>query len=172
MLIFHNVPVIIAILGALLAYTAYRRRRGQRLDPRSELREVQEYLRAAMQALPAQLDLAKRLRTAATEATESLESEATQQWLSELDSDSLEFKMLESHLPAAYAGDSDLSETELDIRLVELLALSLRVDRLADKYRVPPSADERDCESPTDRAGLLSDPAGVRHPPLSLGAPS
>jgi hypothetical protein len=173
MLIFHNVPLTVAIglAGAVLAYTAYRRWKSQSLDPRSELCKEQESLRAAMQALPAQLDSAKRLRTAA-EGSRFLESQAMKQWLSEFDIDSLELKMLESQLPAADTDYSGLSELELDIRLVEILTLSLRADCLADKYRVAPSADDRNRETPIDRAGSLSDPPGVRHPPLSLEAPS
>lgn len=174
MLIFHNVPftLTIGLTGAVLAYNAYRRWKSQSLDPRSELCREQESLRAAMQALPVQLDSAKRLRTAAAEGSGFLESQAMKQWLGEFDIDSLELKMLESQLPAADTDYSGLSELELDIRLVEILTLSLRADSLADKYRVAPSANDRNRETPIDRAGSLSDPPGVQHPPLSLEAPS
>jgi uncharacterized membrane protein YccC len=180
MLIFHNVLIAVAIASAVLAYVVYRRWKGksQRLDPLSELRAEQESLRAAIEALPAQLDFAKRSRTAA-EAAGLLRSEAMQQWLSELDIDLLEVKLLESHLPAADTEYADLSDMELDIRLVEILGLSLRADILADKYRAPLSAHDRDRESPIDHAGslsepagVLSEPAGVRHSSLSLIAPS
>jgi hypothetical protein len=179
MLIFHNVLIAVAIASAVLGYVVYRRGKGQRLDPLTELREEQEFLRATIEALPAQLDFAKRSRTAAAEAAGLLKSEAMQQWLSELDIDLLEVKLLESHLPAADTEYADLSDMELDIRLVEILGLSLRADILADKYRAPLSADDRDRESPIDHAGslsepagVLSEPAGVRHPSLSLIAPS
>jgi hypothetical protein len=174
MLIFHNVPLTVAIglAGAVLAYNAYRRWKSQSLDPRSELRKEQESLRAALQALPAQLDSAKRLRMAAAEGSGFLESQAVQQWLGEFDIDSLELKMLESQLPAADSDYSELSELELDIRLVEILTLSLRADCLADKYRIGASANDRNRETPIDQAGSLSHPPVVRHPPLSLEAPS
>jgi hypothetical protein len=170
MLIFHNVAVIIAMASAVLAYIAYRRWKSQSLDLPSELRVELESLRAAIEALPAQLDLAKRFRMAAAETAGFVASEAIQQWLSEFDIDSLEVTMLESQLPAADTDYSELSELELDIRLVEILVLSLRADSLADKYRVPAPANDRDRGAPVDQAGLLSDRAGVRHPPLSLGA--
>jgi hypothetical protein len=152
MLIFHNVPVVIAvaIASTLLAYAAYRRWKGPGTDLRAELREELESLRAAIEALPAKLDLAKRSRTAAAEATGHVKSAAMQKWLSELEIDLLEVKLLESQLPAADTDYADLSDLELDIRLVEILGLSFRADGLADKYRLPLPADDRERESPID----------------------
>jgi hypothetical protein len=170
MLIFHNVLVAVAMAIAVLAYVAYRRWKSQSPDLPSELCVELESLRAAIEALPVQLDLAKRFRMAGAETAGFAASEAIQQWLSEFDIDSLEVKMLESQLPAADTDYSDLSALELDIRLVEILVLSLRADSLADKYRVPAPASDRDRGAPIDQAGLLSDQAGVRHPSLPLGA--
>jgi hypothetical protein len=184
MLIFHNVPVAIAIVSAVLAYIIFRRRKGRRLDPRSELAEARQALRVAVEALPAQLDAAKRSRTMAAEATGLLKSAAMQQWLSELDIDFQEVKLLEAELPIADTDYPALSDMESDIRLLEIFALSLRADILADKYplalserialseRVALSEDDRDGETPIDQLDSLSEPPGVRHPPLSLSAPS
>jgi hypothetical protein len=140
MLIFHNAPVVIAvvIVGAVLAYLAYlahRRWKDRRVDLRSELLKELESLRAVIEALPAQLDSAKRSRTAAAEAG-LLNSEAMQQWLGELDIDLLEVKLLESQLPATDTEYTGLSDMELDVRLLEIFGLSLRADSLADKYGV------------------------------------
>ena len=108
----HNIPAIaaVAVAGALIAYAAYRRsakRMAQERtagDLRSELRAEQESLRAAIEALPAQIDLAKRSRTAAARAAGNIAPEGLQQWLCQLDHDLSEVELLKSQLSAA---DSD-----------------------------------------------------------------
>lgn len=126
----------VAIAGVLLMRGAYRRRKGRGLDLCSEVRKEHESLRVAVGALPAQLKSAKRSRTAAAEAAGVLRSEALQQWQAELEIDLLEVELLASQLPAPDTEYRHLSDMELDIRLVEILALSLRADCLADKYGV------------------------------------
>src|SRR4029077_16350603 len=108
----HNIPAIVAVAvaGALIAYAAYRRsakRVAQERtagDLRSELRAEQESLRAAIEALPAQIDLAKRGRAAAARAAGNIASEGLQQWLCQLDLDLSEVELLKSQLSAV---DSD-----------------------------------------------------------------
>jgi hypothetical protein len=125
-----------AIAGTVLAHGAYRRWKGKGLDVCSELRKERESLRVALAALPQQLEFAKRSRAAAAEAAGSLRSDAMQQWQSELEVDLSEVQLLASQLPAPDIEYRNLSDLELDIRLVEILALSLRADCLADKYGV------------------------------------
>jgi hypothetical protein len=139
MLSFQDVPagvlVVVAITGGLLARGAYRRWKGKGLDLCSEVRKEVESLRVVIAALPAQLELAKRSRAAA-EAAGLVRSEAMQQWQSELEIDLLEVHLLASQLPAPDTEYGHLSDMELDTRLVEILALSLRADCLAEKYGV------------------------------------
>jgi hypothetical protein len=159
----HNIPAIAAaaVAGALIAYAAYRRsvkrmaKERTAGDLRSELRAEQESLRAAIEALPAQIDLAKRGRAAGNIGPEGL-----QQWLCELDNDMSEVELLKSQLPAVGTDDYvSLSDMDLEIRLVEILALSLRASPLTEKYRVSISVQETDGESLTDAPEALTDDA-------------
>jgi hypothetical protein len=159
----HNIPAVlaVAVAGALVAYGAYRRsakRTAQKRtshDLRSEIRAEQESLRAALEALPAQIGLAKRSRTAAAHAAENAAPEGLQQWLCELDLDLSEVELLKSQLSAADADTKSLSDMDVEIRLVEVLALSLRASALAEKYRASISVQETDRESLTDDAEAL-----------------
>ena len=140
----HNILAVIAVAvaGALITYSVYRRsakRTAQNRttsDVRSELRADQESLRAAIEALPAQIDLARRSRTAAAHAAANTGPEGLQQWLCQLELDLSETELLRTQLSAVEADDHKaLSDMEVDIKLVEVLALSLRASTLADKYR-------------------------------------
>ena len=141
----HNILAVIAVAvaGAVTTYSAYRRsakRTAQNWtasDVRSELRAEQESLRAAIEALPAQIDLARRSRTAAAHAAANTGPEGLQQWLCQLELDLSETELLRTQLSAVDADDHKaLSDMEVDIKLIEVLALSLRASALADKYRV------------------------------------
>jgi hypothetical protein len=155
----HNIPAVLAIVvaGFLVAYAAYRRsamRTAQKRtshDLRSELRAELESLRAVLEALPANIGVARRSRTAAAHAAGDPSPEGLQQWLCELDRDLSEVDLLKSQLFAADAADS-LSDMDLEVRLVEILALSLRASALAEKYRASISVQETNCESLTDDA--------------------
>jgi hypothetical protein len=159
----HNIPAVlaVAVAGALVAYGAYRRsakRTAQKRtshDLRSEIRAEQESLRAALEALPAQIGLAKRSRTAAAHAAGNAAPEGSQQWLCDLDLDLSEVELLKSQLSAADADTKSLSDMDVEIRLVEVLALSLRASALAEKYRASISVQETDRESLTDDAEAL-----------------
>jgi len=156
----HNIPAIAAaaVAGALIAYATYRRsakRMAQERtagDLRSELRAEQESLRAALEALPAQLGLAKRSRTAAAHAAGNTAPEGLQQWLCELDLDLSEVALLKSQVSATDADIQSLSDMNVEIRLVEVLALSLRASALAEKYRASISVQEMNRESRNDDA--------------------
>ncbi len=155
----HNIPAVLAVAlaGALIAYAAYRRsakRTAQKrtaTDLRAELRAEQESLRAAVEALPAQIDLAKRTRVAAAHAAGDAASEGLQQWLCELDVDLAEAELLKSQLPAADADYKPLSDMEVEIELVEVLALSLRANPLTEKYRA--SISDPDASISVDDTG-------------------
>jgi hypothetical protein len=159
----HNIPAVLAVVvaGALVAYAAYRRsanRTAQKRtshDLRYEIRAEQESVGAALEALPAQIGLAKRSRTAAAHAAGNTAPEGLQQWLSELDLDLSEVELLKSQLSAADADIQSLSDMDVEIRLVEVLALSLRASALAEKYRALISVQETDRESLTDDAEAL-----------------
>jgi predicted lipid-binding transport protein (Tim44 family) len=159
----HNIPpiVAVAVVGSLIAYTAYRRsakRMAQKRtagDLRTELRAEQESLRASVEALPTQIDLAKRARTAAAQAAGNTAPEGLQQSLGEMDLDSAEVELLKSQLPAADFDYESISDLDVEIRLVEVLASSLRAGALAEKYRASNSVQETDRESLTDDAEAL-----------------
>jgi hypothetical protein len=164
----HNIPAVLAlaVAGALVGYAAYRRsakRTAQKRtagDLRSELRAEQESLRAAVEALPAQIDLAKRFRVAAAHAAGNPASEGLQQWLCELDLDLAEAELLRSQLPAADADDyKALSDMDVEIELVEVLALSLRASPLTEKYRASISGSDASISVQETDGGSLTDDA-------------
>jgi hypothetical protein len=153
----HNIPPVFAAAvagGALIAYAAYRRYTKRRVNHlRAELLAEQESLRAAIEALPAQIELARRSRAAAHAAGNTGPEEL--QWLTELELDLSEAERLRSQLPAADPDYKFLSDMDVDIELVEVLALSLRASALAEKYRVSISVQETDRESLTEDAEAL-----------------
>jgi hypothetical protein len=164
--ILHNIPAVlaVAVAGVLIAYAAYRRsaKRMAQIrtahDLRAELRAEQESLRAAVEALCAQIDLTKRSRVAAAHAAGNAASEGLQQWLGELDLDLAEAELLRSQLPAADADYKALSDMDVDIELVEVLALWLRVSPLTEKYRASISISDASISvHETDRESLTDD---------------
>ena len=162
MSILHNIPAVlaVAVAGSLVAYAAYRRsakRTAQQRtshDLRSEVRAELESLRAALEALPAHIGLARRSRTAAAHAAGNTSPAGLQQWLRELDLDLSEVELLKSQWFAADATDS-LSDMDVEVRLVEILASSLRASALAEKYCASISLQEMDRESLTNDAEVV-----------------
>ena len=145
--------LVVAAVGALIAYTGYRRStRHKKHDMRTELRDEQASLRAALEALPAQIDLAKRSRKSAADAEGNTATEGLHEWLGQLDLDLSEAELLRSQLSAADADKSSLSDMDMEVKLVEVLAMSLRASALAEKYRASISVHETDRDSRTEDA--------------------
>ena len=152
--ILPSMPAVLAVaaVGALIAYTGYRRStRRKKHDMRTELRDEQASLRAAVEALPAQIDLAKRSRKSAADAEGNTATEGLHEWLGQLDLDLSEAELLRSQLSAADA-DKPLSDMDVEVKLVEVLAMSLRASALAEKYRASISVHETDRASRTEDA--------------------
>ena len=151
-----NMPTVLAagFAGILMVYAVYRRfTKRTAHDLRSEVRAEQEAVRATIEALPAQIDRAKR--SLAADATGNTGAEGLQQGLSELDLDLSEAELLRSQLSAAESEHKVLSDMEVEIKLVEVLGLSLRASTLADKYRASVAVQEADAESLTDDVEAL-----------------
>jgi replicative superfamily II helicase len=147
MLSVQTMTVSVAIAGAVIAYAAYRRfTKAGHYDLRGEVCAERESLRSVIEALPAQLE---RAGVVADESTSPLRSDSMRQRLSELEVDLLEAKLLGSELPDI--DYTDLSAAELELRLVEILAMSVRANALADKYRAL-SADITDSVDNADAA--------------------
>jgi len=162
--IFSNSPAVVAVAAVaaavLIAYAVYRRSIKRRSIERrthdlgAELRAEEGSLRAMLEALPAQIDLAKRSRTAPAHAQGN--TEGLQQWLGELELDSSEVELLRSQLSSLDSGDLSLSDVDAEIRLVEVLALSLRASALAEKYRASIPERKTDLRE-TDRETFTND---------------
>ena len=144
MLSLHSIAIPIAVAGAALGYFVFRicmhRARLARHERytdnlRTELCKEREALCSVVEALPEQLESAKRSRIAALRTRGPSSLEATRQWLGELELDLAEAKQLESQMTAADTDSTDHSGMELDLQLAEILALSIRANRLVDKYR-------------------------------------
>ncbi|MHB8476998.1 MAG: hypothetical protein ACYDBZ_12020 [Steroidobacteraceae bacterium] len=191
MLSLHNIAIPIAAAAAALGYLVFRicvhharRARHERYTHtlRSEVCKEREALRSVVEALPEQLESAKRSRIVALRTRGPSSLEATRQWLGALELDLAEAKQLESQLPAADTDGADYSGMELDMQLAEILALSIRANRLADKYRralteVEASPDDScregfDAESLFDPAASLPAQARAQHAAMSFIAPS
>ena len=192
MLSLHSIAIPIAIAVAALGYFVFRTcmhrarlaRHEQYTDNlRTEVCKEREALGSVIEALPAQLEAAKRSRIAALRTRGPSRLEATRQWLSELELDLAEAKQLQSQLTATVDIDgTDHSEMELNIQLAEILALSIRAIRIADKYRravteAETSQDDAsggslDAESLFDTTASLPAQARAQHAAMSFIAPS
>jgi hypothetical protein len=162
-----------AIGGAVIAYVVFRRlANARRVDPRDEIRNELESLRCVTAALPPQMNLAKRSRMAMADAKGLLGSETTGLWLSELQVDLAEAELVASQVPSTDISLDDHSVMGLEIRLAEILALSIRANRLADKYRLSLCADAADSERLSPQAESPPEPAPALQPSISLIAPS
>jgi hypothetical protein len=164
---FQSIPIRLAVGGAAIVYFAIRvfakRVRRDKRHLRAEVREERDALRCMIEALPEQLESAKRAKMAV----------ATQQWLDEMEADLAEAKLMGSQLPAADTEDADHSGMDLDIKLAEILALSIRVNRIADKYGLPlteehPAGLGADAESLFEQAASLPAQARARHAGVSV----
>ena len=147
--IFSDALAVLAVAATvLIAYAVCRRSINRRSIERrmhdlgAELRAERESLRAMIEALPAQVDLAKRSRRAPAHAPGN--NEGLQEWLGELDLDLSEVELLKSQWSTIDSGDISLSDVDMEIRLVEVLALSLRASALAEKYRASIPEHETD----------------------------
>ena len=192
MLSLHSIAIPIAVAGAALGYFVFRicmhRARLARHERytdklRTEVCKEREALGSVIEALPAQLEAAKRSRIAALRTRGPSRLEATRQWLGELELDLAEAKQLQSQLTATVDIDgTDHSEMELNIQLAEILALSIRAIRIADKYRravteAETSQDDSsrgslDAESLFDTTASLPAQARAQHAAMSFIAPS
>ncbi len=152
--IFSDSLAVVALAAAvLIAYAVYRRALNRRFTERNmhdlsaELRAEQESLRAIIEALPAQIELAKRYRRAPA-----------------LDHDTSEVELLRSQLSAIDSGDMSLSDVDMEIKLVEVLALSLRASALAEKYGASIPERETDLETFAEdaHATFTEDAAALR----------
>ena len=166
MLSLQSMMVAAAIGGALLVYAAYGRfKKNRSADLQSEVCEERESLRAVIESLPARMELAMQSPEGSTESI--------RQRLSELEIDLLEAKLLGVELPDIdYV---DLSAGELELRLMEILALSMRADALAEKYEkygVSSDNEEPAEELEPPENTELADAARSAHPAMLLAAPS
>lgn len=158
---------------AVIAYLAYRRlARGRGVDLHGEVANERDSLRSVVETLPDLMALAKQSRIAIAESQGLLGSEAMQQWLQELEADVTEAKLLGSQVPAADIEPAEQSVMGLDIRLVEILALSIPANKLADKYRLSLSADEADSKKLLDQSKKSAELPPALEPSMSLVAPS
>jgi hypothetical protein len=162
MLSLQSMMVAAAIGGALLVYAAYGRfKKNRSADLQSEVCEERESLRAVIESLPARMELAMQSPEGS--------AESIRQRLSELEIDLLEAKLLGVELPDIdYV---DLSAGELELRLIEILALSMRADALAEKYGVSSENEEPEALEPPENAEL-ADAVRSAHPAMLLAAPS
>jgi hypothetical protein len=191
MLSFHSIAIPIAVAGAALGYFVFRicmhRARTARHERythklRAEVCKEREALCSVVEALPEQLESAKRSRIAALRTRGPSSLEATRQWLGELELDLAEAKQLESQLTAVDTDSTDQSGMELDLQLAEILALSIRANRLVDKYRravteaqTPQDAPCReglDAENLFDPTASLPAQTRAQHAAMSFIAPS
>jgi hypothetical protein len=154
---FSNLPVVLAVAaaGALVAYAAYRRaaRRATKRkahDLRAELHAEHQSMCAAIEGLRTKIDMAKRSPSVAVHAAANTGPGELQQLLCELDLELSEMELSRSRLTAIHSDYESLSDMDVDINLVEVLALSLRVNALADRYRASMSVA-------TDREMLSDD---------------
>jgi hypothetical protein len=165
--ILSNIPAVLAFAaaGALISFAAYRRAAKRRaLDVRAELRAEQQLLCTTIESLRTKIDMAKQSWSSGVDAA-STGTGGLPQWLHELDFDLSELQLSTFQLPA---GDSDyesLSDMDVDIKLVDVLALSLRVNTLADRYRDSISVGETVCETFDDDAEALM----LEAPQYSIG---
>ena len=165
-----QIPIVIG--GAVIAYVVFRRlASGRVVDPRDEIRTELESLRLVTAALPEQMNLAKR-SMAMAEAKGLLGSETTRLWLGAFEVDRAEAELVASQVPSTDESVDDRSVMGLELRLAEILALSIRANRLADKYSRPLCADGADAERLSHQAESLAQPPPALQSSMSLIAPS
>lgn len=142
MSIFHNYSAVLgtAAAGALIAYAlaAYAAsRRSSHHEVRALRAEVsaeRESLRAMLEALPAQIERAKRSRIATARVASHTNEEESLRWLDEVELDLSEVERLRQ-LSEDPPDDNSLPDMEVEVKLVEILSMSLRADALTEKYR-------------------------------------
>jgi hypothetical protein len=162
----QRISILLVVAGVAIVYFAIRLfakrvRRDQR-HLRAEVREERDALLCMIEGLPQQLESAKRSRMAV----------APQQWLDEMEADLAEAKLMGSQLPAADTEDADRSGMDLDIKLAEILALSIRAIRIADKYGLPLTEEHPAglgaAESLFEQAASLPAQARAQHAGVSV----
>lgn len=139
------IGTITGVAGAIMGYISLRHSKQLKaLDLRLELRKAGSDLRAAIQDLPALLELAKRSRERVAAATGMLKSGALQQWTNAWEEDLTAVRALKGELPQADADYVNETPQELESKLVAVHAMTSRANRLRDKYRERLAADDRE----------------------------
>src|SRR5579864_1659466 len=118
MLSLQSMAIPLAASGTAVVYLVYRfcahrARRARRDHLYSEVCREHAALCSVLEALPEQLESAKRSRIAALRTRGPSKLESTRQWLGELEQDLAEVTSLGSQLPAAETDDNDRSGMEL-----------------------------------------------------------
>lgn len=172
MLNFESITASLAIGSAVIGYLAYRlMTRDRGVDLHGEVTNERASLRCVAERLPELMRFAKQSRIASAESQGLLGSEGMQRWFCELEIDLAEAKTFGSQVPESDIEPTDLV-MELDIRLVEILGLSIRANRLADKYRLALSVDEAQSTRLLEHSRSLAEPPLALKPSISLVAPS
>jgi hypothetical protein len=116
--------------------------RGDRRKLSAEIGRECESLRCVVEALPGLLESARPSRVGG-----------------ELEADWAEARLLKSQLPETVDDIVDGSGMDLDIKLAEILALSIRANRLSDKYRRAASEDHSLADFPPQEEALFEQAA-------------
>ncbi len=174
MLSLQSMPAPFALGCALIAYLAYRRvPRSREVDLKGEVAKERDSLCCVVDTLPGLMERAKQSRITIADSQGLLGSQAMRQWLGELEVDVAEGRLLSSQVPAVDFEPAAHSVMELDIRLVEILGLSIRANSLADKYRLSLSSDDADSKRLMDQSKRPAEmPHTALEPSMSLVTPS
>jgi hypothetical protein len=141
------ISLSISILSLILAAIALHRSvRVKALDLRLELRKADNALRATVESLPSLLLYAKGSRSAVAAAMGAFKSGAMQIWMNEFESNLAAVKKLEQQLSAVGTDYSDLSDTKLEAKLVEVDALTIKANAIKQTYSASIAQDDRDRE--------------------------
>jgi hypothetical protein len=147
------IGTITGVFGAYMGVLNYRRTsRLKTLDLRLELRKRAADLASAWRGLPGAIEHANGSRFAVRVAQGRARGGEMEAWTQQLTADLAAVRALQSRVDTSDNKYDQLTEHELEDKLVEVHGLTATVNQYADKYRAALAADDRDRERIADNA--------------------
>jgi len=133
---FQIISSLFSVVGGTMGIIAYRRIGSMKaLDLRIELQKQLQVVRRLIEGLPMLMIEAQQSRARVLSTGRGGGTGALLAWRTQADIDDVATKGLALELPPEDAKFSELSVSELENKLLDIHALSLRANSIADRYR-------------------------------------
>lgn len=139
------IGAITGVSGAVMGYVSYRRsNKIKTLDLRIELRKALNNLHESLHNIDALIAKADASKRAVAAARGYFRSGRMERWNNDVESDKAELSRLDKGVPEVDESFSNLDESELESKLVELHKMQVRANGMLGKYESSLRSDDEE----------------------------